>query len=344
MSSCSVLCLIFKKHATIQTFYPVCYLRSYVYLVNCWFVDIFSLSIGCRLDNRTMLICCHTWWHTDLQTQIYSTGNTRSCERVSSPIHVKTKCSLWWLRRAADCAQSADLVNGCYAEETLEHTSNSRQRAAHAGVFSCSQTNLLESHIGTRQSKATVLWKSSTWGRCINYGSAPRSIVPKWRQFNWLFFFDNQRKWRHSGTIIRETDPTVSATAPCLTKQKGQIFLQNWIHETEIQTDITHFILFIIDVCLHCLCLCDTGSVSCVAHIRPDRERTMADSIRQPEKPLSSTDHRKYIGGAHTMVSYRWITGIAVRALSGNARVYILHWAVYRPRNSSKFTVANFCY
>ena len=51
-------------------------------------------------------------------------------------------------------------------------------------------------------------------GVALTVGSVPSRIVPKWRQFDWLFLFNNQRKWRHLGTILRGTDPTVSAPAP----------------------------------------------------------------------------------------------------------------------------------
>ena len=48
----------------------------------------------------------------------------------------------------------------------------------------------------------------------LTIGSVPRRTVFELRQFDWLFIFNNQWKSRHSGTILRGTDPTVSATAP----------------------------------------------------------------------------------------------------------------------------------
>ena len=46
----------------------------------------------------------------------------------------------------------------------------------------------------------------------VTMGSVPRRTVFELRQFDWLFIFDNQWKWRNSGTIVRGTDP--SAPAP----------------------------------------------------------------------------------------------------------------------------------
>ena len=47
----------------------------------------------------------------------------------------------------------------------------------------------------------------------LTVGSVPRRIFLKLRQFHWLFIFNNQWKWRSTlGTILRGTDPTVSAT------------------------------------------------------------------------------------------------------------------------------------
>ena len=47
----------------------------------------------------------------------------------------------------------------------------------------------------------------------LKVGSAPRRNVPKVRQFNLLFIFNNQWNWRNLATTLRGTDPTVSATA-----------------------------------------------------------------------------------------------------------------------------------
>ena len=51
-------------------------------------------------------------------------------------------------------------------------------------------------------------------------GSVSRRNVPKLRQFNLLFFFNYQRKWRNLCTILRMTDPTGSATAPAFLLHK----------------------------------------------------------------------------------------------------------------------------
>ena len=48
----------------------------------------------------------------------------------------------------------------------------------------------------------------------LTVGSVPRRIVPKLRHFHRLLKMNNQLKWRNLGTILRGTDPTVSATAP----------------------------------------------------------------------------------------------------------------------------------
>ena len=48
----------------------------------------------------------------------------------------------------------------------------------------------------------------------LTVGSVPRRIVPELRHFRWLLKINNQSNWRNSGTILRGTDPTVSATAP----------------------------------------------------------------------------------------------------------------------------------
>ena len=65
-----------------------------------------------------------------------------------------------------------------------------------------------------------------------------RRIVFELRQFDWLFIFNNQLKWRNSGTILRGTDPTVNATASwwlanscgtmvlrsCISAARGNVF------------------------------------------------------------------------------------------------------------------------
>ena len=50
----------------------------------------------------------------------------------------------------------------------------------------------------------------------LTIGSVPRRTVFEWHQFYWLFIFNNQWKWRHSGRILRGTDPTVSARIMCV--------------------------------------------------------------------------------------------------------------------------------
>ena len=58
MSSCSVVCLVlFKKHATIQTFYPVCYLKI-TYLVTTDFLSP-TLSIYRQHSCRFMSPVAH---------------------------------------------------------------------------------------------------------------------------------------------------------------------------------------------------------------------------------------------------------------------------------------------
>ena len=57
-------------------------------------------------------------------------------------------------------------------------------------------------------------------------GLVPRRIVPELRHFHWLLKMNNQSNWRHSKTVLRGTDPTVSATAPkvscCVVKRRSQ--------------------------------------------------------------------------------------------------------------------------
>ena len=55
-----------------------------------------------------------------------------------------------------------------------------------------------------------------TGGRCINSMIVvPCGIVPKLRHFHWWLKMNNQLNWRRRlGTILRGTDPTVSATTP----------------------------------------------------------------------------------------------------------------------------------
>ena len=48
----------------------------------------------------------------------------------------------------------------------------------------------------------------------LTIGSVPRRTILELRQFDWLFIFNNQWKWRNSGMILRGTNPTISATAP----------------------------------------------------------------------------------------------------------------------------------
>ena len=48
----------------------------------------------------------------------------------------------------------------------------------------------------------------------LTVGSVPRTIVPKLGHFHWLLKMNNQLNWHNLGTILRGTDPTVSATAP----------------------------------------------------------------------------------------------------------------------------------
>ena len=71
----------------------------------------------------------------------------------------------------------------------------------------------------------------------LTIGSVPRRTVFEWRQFDWLFIFNNQWKLRHSGTILRGTNPTVSATAPRIlaTMQLGgPMALTLHLHDTQI--------------------------------------------------------------------------------------------------------------
>ena len=70
-----------------------------------------------------------------------------------------------------------------------------------------------------RRSWYCILFLGRPWfrflgGVALTVGSVPRRIGPKLRQFDWLFIFNNQWKWRNLGTILRGTDPTISATAP----------------------------------------------------------------------------------------------------------------------------------
>ena len=46
----------------------------------------------------------------------------------------------------------------------------------------------------------------------LKAGSAPRRNVPKLRQFNLLFIFNNQWDWRNLATTLRGTDPTDRST------------------------------------------------------------------------------------------------------------------------------------
>ena len=79
-------------------------------------------------------------------------------------------------------------------------------------------TPVTDDHDGHKQSS---LWPrpqhvlNRTLGAVVlTIGSVPRRTVFELRQFFWLFIFNDRWKWRNSGTILRGTDPTVSATAP----------------------------------------------------------------------------------------------------------------------------------
>ena len=63
----------------------------------------------------------------------------------------------------------------------------------------------------------------------LTIGSVPRRTVSEWRQFDRLFIFDNRWKWRNSGSILRGTDPTVSANGPQTL---------NWIFSRRMQIQI----------------------------------------------------------------------------------------------------------
>ena len=59
-------------------------------------------------------------------------------------------------------------------------------------------------------------WVGFLGAVALTVGSVQRRIIPNLCQFHWLFIFNNQKKWRNNlGTILRGTDPDVSATAPC---------------------------------------------------------------------------------------------------------------------------------
>ena len=63
--------------------------------------------------------------------------------------------------------------------------------------------------------RASVCCRDGEQGAvALTIGSAPHRTVFELRQFDWLFIFNNQWKRCNSGTILRGTDPTVSATAP----------------------------------------------------------------------------------------------------------------------------------
>ena len=64
MSSCSVVCPIFKKHATIQTFYPVCYLKNFYLVItdssclqSCQFTLLYSIFITENSEFRNKFCC-----------------------------------------------------------------------------------------------------------------------------------------------------------------------------------------------------------------------------------------------------------------------------------------------
>ena len=50
----------------------------------------------------------------------------------------------------------------------------------------------------------------------LTVGLVPHRIVPKLRHLHWLLKMNNQFNWHNLGTMLCGTDPTVSATAPCI--------------------------------------------------------------------------------------------------------------------------------
>ena len=48
----------------------------------------------------------------------------------------------------------------------------------------------------------------------LTVASAPRRIVPELRHFHWPLKMNNQSNRRNEKTVLRGTDPIVSATAP----------------------------------------------------------------------------------------------------------------------------------
>ena len=71
----------------------------------------------------------------------------------------------------------------------------------------------------------------------LTIGSVPRRTVFELRQFDCLFIFNNQWKLRNSGTILRGTNPTVSATAPRILAPMqlgGPMALTLHLHDTQI--------------------------------------------------------------------------------------------------------------